>query len=484
MKLAVRLILAYVAISLTALYILLKNLSDDIRPRYLQALEESINDTANILADAVSTGADGKPDTRALARIMEQVHARRFSAEIYEFKKDRVSIDVYVTDRNGIVVYDSAHPENLGKDFSKWNDVYLTLRGRYGARSSRAVKEDPSSGALYVASPILNHGQIAGVLTVVKPKDSVTPFIALARQRVIIAGLLALAGMALTGGLSFIWITRPIRRLTAYVDEIQKSRRAVMPDLTGSDIRDLGLAFEKMRTELEGKKYVEMYVRNLTHEIKSPLTSIRASAELLAGGSSKDEKEKLQRNIALEVNRMENMADKLLNLAALESRRELLVRETMSAKLFAEELVDLTSIRLESKRLRMKTVCPEDLFIEGEIYLLRSALVNLIENAADFSSEGGEIELSVQREKTEERDWIAIEVRDRGAGLPDYAQDRVFDRFYSLPRPSNGRKSTGLGLPFVKEVASLHGGSASLGARQAGGATARLLLPVRENEKK
>ena len=69
-------------------------------------------------------------------------------------------------------------------------------------------------------------------------------------------------------------------------------------------------------------------------------------------------------------------------------------------------------------------------------------------------------------------------VRDRGPGIPDYAHERVFERFYSLPRPDSGQRSSGLGLPFVREVMRLHGGEASLRNRPEGGAEAVLSLPA------
>jgi len=72
---------------------------------------------------------------------------------------------------------------------------------------------------------------------------------------------------------------------------------------------------------------------------------------------------------------------------------------------------------------------------------------------------------------------VELAVRDRGPGLPEYARDRVFEKFFSLARPDTGKKSTGLGLALVKEVAALHGGSAKLANHPDGGAVATLTLP-------
>jgi two-component system, OmpR family, sensor histidine kinase CreC len=97
---------------------------------------------------------------------------------------------------------------------------------------------------------------------------------------------------------------------------------------------------------------------------------------------------------------------------------------------------------------------------------------NLIDNAIAFSPAGSCVEVSV----SSAGGTVAIEVADRGPGIPAYASDRVFERFYSLPRPSSGVRSSGLGLPFVAEVATLHRGGVTLRNRDGGGAVAELSI--------
>jgi two-component system sensor histidine kinase CreC len=103
-------------------------------------------------------------------------------------------------------------------------------------------------------------------------------------------------------------------------------------------------------------------------------------------------------------------------------------------------------------------------------------LVNLLQNALDFSPTGGVVALTVRM--TAGR--VEFVVKDGGPGVPDYALTRVFERFYSLPRPGTMQKSTGLGLALVKEIAHLHGGAVTLGNRSEGGAQAVLWVPTAE----
>lgn len=122
--------------------------------------------------------------------------------------------------------------------------------------------------------------------------------------------------------------------------------------------------------------------------------------------------------------------------------------------------------------------CSSAIILQADEFLLGQAIVNLLENKLDFSPPNSIVQVNV----IENNNRILIQVKDEGAGIPDYALDKVFDKFYSLPRPENtpnsGQKSTGLGLNFVREVAKLHGGSVSLSNHAEGGAMAILSLPV------
>ena len=109
----------------------------------------------------------------------------------------------------------------------------------------------------------------------------------------------------------------------------------------------------------------------------------------------------------------------------------------------------------------------------GEEFLLETAIRNLLGNALEFiPKEDGKIELTIE----ERGKFIRLEIRDNGPGLPDYALGKVFNHFYSLPRPHSGHKSSGLGLCFVRECAQLHGGQADLTNHIDGGALATLEL--------
>jgi two-component system sensor histidine kinase CreC len=322
---------------------------------------------------------------------------------------------------------------------------------------------------LYVAAPVIRAGRISGVLTVAKPTASVDQFVLHARGKIIAAGSLAAVIVIVLGVLLSMWVTLPLRRLAAYARAVRDGRKVSVPRLSGETAALAG-ALEEMRTALEGKAYVEQYVQSLTHELKSPVAAIRAASELLQQDMSEEDRARFLGNVDRESGRLQDVIERMLELASLEGRRELRdVCEVDMAALAAETVAglhDTAAARQVALRCEAAGPCP----VRGERFLLRQSIVNLVQNALDFTPAGGTVSVAVQPEPK----GVRLTVEDTGPGVPAYALDRVFERFYSLPRPSTGRKSTGLGLPFVRQVAELHGGTATLANRSEGGARAEL----------
>jgi two-component system sensor histidine kinase CreC len=129
---------------------------------------------------------------------------------------------------------------------------------------------------------------------------------------------------------------------------------------------------------------------------------------------------------------------------------------------------------LSAKGIQVSQQTEDELNIQGDPFLLHQALSNLIQNSIDFSSPGGGIRIASRNDG----ERLSLTIDDEGPGIPDYCGEKVFDKFFSLQRPDTGKKSTGLGLNFVREVAILHGGDISLENLPEKGLRAVLTLPV------
>lgn len=472
MTLGIRIFLVYLLfISLTG-YFVLSTVMKEIRPGVRQSTEETLVDTANLLAEILRD--DFKAGTLSENRWPQLLRAygeRQPAATIWGLPKNQVNHRIYVTDAKGIVVLDSSGLA-VGQDYSRWNDVYLTLRGQYGARSSRSLADDPNSSVMHVGAPIRDNGQIIGVVTVAKPNSSLQPYVDRTERRLLWYGAGLIAMGLLFGALLSWWLSAALRRMTAYALAVSEGRRAELPHYRGGEMEQLATAVEHMRTQLEGKAYVERYVHTLTHELKSPLAAIRGAAELLQSEMPLEQRQRFVGNVDSESARMQQLIERLLNLAQVEQRQGLEERVSVPLAPLYKELLNSQHGRIEGKQLQVELRVPADLAWSGEPFLLRQALGNLLTNALDFSPVGGLLRCSAQRVE----DGVELVLFNQGEPIPDYALPRLCERFYSLPRPDSGRKSTGLGLNFVEEVVQLHGGQMRI-ENVAGGVQVTLRLP-------
>lgn len=202
----------------------------------------------------------------------------------------------------------------------------------------------------------------------------------------------------------------------------------------------------------------------MTHELKSPLAAIRGAAELLQGEMPLAQQQRFISNIDSESVRMQQLIERLLNLAQVEQRQGLEERVAVPLAALVDDLLSAQAARIEGRQLRIEQMIAADLVLFGEPFLLRQALGNLLENALDFTPFKGVLRFSAAKVGRQ----IELRLFNQAEAIPDYALPRLSERFYSLPRPDSGRKSTGLGLNFVEEVVKLHGGVLSIGNVEGG----------------
>ncbi|RYZ47597.1 MAG: two-component system sensor histidine kinase CreC, partial [Proteobacteria bacterium] len=344
---------------------------------------------------------------------------------IWGFSRQRPGFRIYITDASGIVVYDSIE-ESVGKDFSQWNDVYLTLRGQYGVRSS-PDSEHSESTTMYVAAPIKADGKIIGSLTVAKSNLSVEPFIQRTRNKIIRGGYWLLAASLLIGLIISFWLSTSVRKLVTYANAVAHGDRATLPALSLKEIKLLGGSIQSMRERLEGKRYVEEYIMTLTHEMKSPLTAIQASSELLQEEMPQPQRQKFLRSIFDQSKRLHTLIEKMLWQATLEYRQSLQDPEPVDLVKVISRIAEASAATLEVKRLDLQIKSPDSAHVLGDRFLLEQAISNILENAIEFSPEGAAVRILLERLG----DRWCLTLRDLGPGIPDYAKDKIFERYYS-----------------------------------------------------
>ena len=481
MKLWARVFLGYFLIVGLSGWFLLRVFVSEVKPGVRDAVEDVMVDTAQLLAELARDDllANRLPNGR-FAQSVEAYRQRPIKATIWGLEKQTLDFRIYVTDAEGIVRYDSEH-KAVGEDFANWRDVYRTLRGEYGSRSTRDDPEDDTSGVMHVAAAVQENKRIIGVITVAKPSRTLAPIIARGERTVFRQGLLLLGITLLIGGVFTAWLTISMGKLVRYARLLAAGQPAEPPSRGRDEIGELSRALAQLRNEVDGRAYVEHYVQHLTHEMKSPLAAIHGAAELLAESDLPEtDRQRFISNVHLQSERLQNLIDKLLRLAQLEQQRELDAPLTLSVQELFADLEQSLSTQATRRKVSLSFACEPTLQLYGDRFLLSLALTNLLQNALDFSPPGGKISCTATADSTQ----LLIHVQDQGPGIADFAQGRIFERFFSLPRPDGTPKSTGLGLALVREIAELHGGEIRLENSAEGGAVAWLKIPIKSEGKR
>ncbi len=444
----------YVTASAVGFAILMTLVLRDVRLRYIESMRRTLGDTAAFLATFAGEG----PGDAAWAQRLSPLPAQT----------DRLR--VFACDVNGRVLFDAAGGRDVGRVY-EW-----PVRG--GESTASENESEPSvaiaAGELRVRASVRRGSEIVGWVGVGRPLATVTEGISRARAELLwSAGAVALV-MTGAGWWISSKLTHSLERLTEYALAVRDGRRAEPPASRAREIAALVRAFEEMRVTLEGKAHVERYTQALAHEFKAPLSSIRGAAELLGEDMPRAERARFIANLRAESDRMQRLVDRLLELAALEARHGRVEFTLLDLREMAAEAVTAASAVAAQRGVVLELAAGGGVRVRGEKFLLTQALGNLVQNALEHTPAGGRV--NVQVANSGERATVVVE--DTGAGVPAFALERVFDRFYSLPRPDTGRKSSGLGLSIVREIAHLHGGEARLENRAEVGARAWLELPV------
>ena len=454
-----RIFLGYFIITAITTWFLYDNLLDQIKPAMRQSAEYTLVDNANLLAELFSEDVHNNQISKQKIQAVLNAKNRVINANIWSKEKAKIKLNFYITDKNGIVIFDSNNQILVGKDYSQWRDVSLTLKGKYGARSTMQNPDNPLSTVMHVAAPIYNSNDdnqknIIGVLTVYTPNLSLHPFLELSKSTTLKQGFGLILITTLIGGLLSLWLSGSTKKLVRYAQDVGQGKPTLLPKLQGTEFKKLSQAIEQMRIELEGKAYIENYVQALTHELKSPIAAIKGSAELIKPDMPDTQKTLFIQTIYTQAQRIEDSINQMLKLAALENINTL---ETQSFNIF-ELIQDSIQSKKSNAELNQLTFCltsnDEQATLIANKNLTIIAINNLIDNALDFAYPNSSIKIDIKIKPTSTN----IVITNNGNLIPDFAKEKLFDRFYSLPRPKTKLKSTGLGLSFVRQIMELHQG--------------------------
>lgn len=246
-------------------------------------------------------------------------------------------------------------------------------------------------------------------------------------------------------------IVKPIKKIAGLTKEVANGNFDVELKSRGNDeIAQLTDNFNKMVTQLKGNEYLRKdFVSSVSHEFKTPITSIKGFAKILKNETlSSEEKNEYINIIIAESERLSNLSTNLLKLSELDSKSIITTTE-ISLDEQLRQVVLLFQEKWEEKNIQMN-IDLDEAKISGDEDLLYQVWVNLISNAIKFSKEGDSIDITLKRE-----DRIKIIISDSGIGIQEEDKEKIFERFYKADK-SRTKEGTGLGLSIVKKILNLH----------------------------
>jgi signal transduction histidine kinase len=347
-------------------------------------------------------------------------------------------------------------------------------------RTPSATREVTIGGRTYlVYSAVLANGSHGLIVQVGEPLDQLYRAFDQTRASIAIILLIAIVAVALLSYVLASQMTGPLKDLANAMREIgyEGLHRRLRWKGRKDEIGDLAQAFDDLLARLEEAFARErQFISDASHELKTPLTSINANAQMLARWGDRDEqirKESLQ-TIVLESSALAEMVNGMLTLAKADSG-DAIPKEPLSLTSLAKEAVAATASRAASKDLSLELETPPPSpIVEGDAALVRQMMTNLIDNAIKFTEHGG-VTVRVQSDSQ----YAIVEVQDTGPGIDPDELPLVFDRFYRTDKSrTRDVPGTGLGLAIVRSIVRVHRGSVEAIRPAQGGTLFRVRLPL------
>jgi two-component system, OmpR family, sensor histidine kinase ChvG len=361
-------------------------------------------------------------------------------------------------------------------------EIRAALDGKYGS-ATRVSASGQRSVTLYSAVPFRRDGKIAGAVLVSQSTYRILQDLYAERLGLFKVVLVSVAAAALLSILVSTTIARPLRRLRDEASAILDRRGRLKSGFQGSnrsdEIGDLARALQEQTRRLEAHlKTLESFAADVSHELRNPLTSIRTAAEMAAEVDDPAERRRFRDIVQRDIARVERLLAGVRDIASIDARLDQEEKENVRLDRLLAEIVDSFNVREHGRVLfRLETSAgAAAVSVRGSTDRISHIVENLLDNAAGFSPDSGEVLVTLDR-----RDSTAvIRVADRGPGIPAEHLARVFDRFFTY-RPGSGSARTdshsGLGLAIAAAIAEGYGGGIKASNREGGGAMFEVRLP-------
>jgi signal transduction histidine kinase len=299
--------------------------------------------------------------------------------------------------------------------------------------------------------------------------------------------VLRITAVFLVAGLVCLWLARqvtaPVRKLSEAARQLGGGNLAARVGKSSiqqhDEIADLSRDFNHMAEQIESLISAQRrLIGDISHELRSPLTRLSVALGIARRHASPECSHALDR-MELEVERLNELIGNLLKLARFESGADLMKPSPVILDLLLRDVVQDADFEARNRNRIVRVARVDSCSVEGSEELLRSAVENIVRNAVNYTAEGTEVEVSLERVRDSFEERAVIRVRDHGNGVPQEALEHIFQPFYriddSRERSAGG---VGLGLAITERAVRLHGGRITAENSSSGGLIVELYLPL------
>ncbi|MBI4759642.1 MAG: sensor histidine kinase [Chloroflexota bacterium] len=385
--------------------------------------------------------------------------------------------EIAQTNNVRVIVFDASR--SLALDTSPEKPSLPFPRRNLLNRAAQTVRDSEGAAWLYLFSRLPN----GEVLVVAAPRPRV-PALAIFTDE-FFAPILQAAGMALALALLLAfalsrWVADPLQSVVGAAQKYPLKEIQPVPLRGPREVQDLTRAFNAMVARVHAAQQSQKnFVANVSHELKTPLTSIQGFAQAILDDTAATPAARKQaaQIIYDEARRLHRMALDLLDLARLEAGAADLKISPLETSLLLHGIVERFTPRAQAAGIALRLDVPPHLPpLLGDGDRLAQVFTNLLDNALKFTPPGGEILISAKKAEAE----IELSVADTGSGVPKEALPHLFERFYQADpsRAGGAQRGAGLGLAIVKEIIEAHGGTIGVRSQEGHGTTFTIRLPL------
>jgi signal transduction histidine kinase len=384
---------------------------------------------------------------------------------IIEAKKTNLS-GIRIVDYQGIVIASSG--EDVNMSLASRQEIALALQGKpnsllrkRNSDSSKPSLESISRGTrlrVFVALPVIIENQVIGVVITSRTPLDVAKALYASRIQLLKGSLFIIGAVLLMTILTSYYIRRPVKALLGQVDQIKignKKGQTPIDNPAIEEVAQLSDAIAQMAVTLEQRaEYIRTFAANVSHEFKTPLTSLRGAIEILKDHYSemnKDERENFLKIIDDEAHHLDMLVKRLLELARAEVYKH--DGEVTTVRPVLERIIR----RYSDKNLKIQVNINdqiENINMSPEIF--SSILSNLLDNTLLHNSNGCNVNINITFDDSNKQNQIRMLISDDGKGISEANVSRIFRPFFTTARDRGG---SGLGLTIIKSLIEAHGGT-------------------------